>query len=109
MSAHPYPDRQFSAKYERYALQDDSCARERASLTVRVHGGAHENMRRMLQSMLPAGVGIYVMQVDRRHGVTTLQLQARRADLDEVMATVMRAVPRAEFGVVIDSRLAAVH
>jgi hypothetical protein len=109
MSAHPYPDRHFSAKYERYALQDESCARERTSLTVRVHDGAHENMRHMLQAMLPAGVGIYVMHVDRRRGITTLQLQARRADLDDVMATIMRAIPRAEFGVVLDSRLAAVH
>jgi hypothetical protein len=109
MSAHPYSDRTFSSKYERYAHVEESSSRERACLTVRVHNSQGQDPRLTLQGVLHGRVGIYVMHVDQARGITTLQLQARREDLDDVMAAVMRELPRAEFGVIRDTRVAAVH
>lgn len=94
---------------ERYMHATQSDARERVCLTLRVYSVDALEIRRTLHRALRGRIGVYVMEVDHARQVTSLQLQARRDDIDVIMQSVMSQLPRAEFGAIRATALAAVH
>jgi len=57
----------------------------------------------MLRQTLHRAIGqlarVYVVEVDHRHGETTLHVEVERAGRDAAMHAIMTALPAAEFGV----------
>ncbi|ABF09834.1 Flp pilus assembly protein TadD [Cupriavidus metallidurans] len=57
----------------------------------------------MLRQTLHRAIGnlarVYVVEVDHRHGETTLHVEVEREDREAAMHAIMAALPAAEFGV----------
>ncbi|MEM5428869.1 hypothetical protein [Cupriavidus oxalaticus] len=56
-------------------------------------------LRQAMHSALGELARVYVVNVDYRHGETTMHVEIARADLDAAMHAIMLAFPAAEFGV----------
>ncbi|MCY1210613.1 hypothetical protein D9M68_587380 [compost metagenome] len=56
-------------------------------------------LRQTLHSALGAMARVYVVNVDYRHGQTTMHVEIARSDRDAAMHAIMMAFPAAEFGV----------
>jgi hypothetical protein len=84
-------------------------ARERVCLTLRVDSIDALDIRRELHRALRERIGVYIMDVDHTRGITTLQLQTCRADIDAIMTAVMNELPHAEFGPIRETPLVSVH
>ncbi len=55
-------------------------------------------LRQTLHRAIGGMARIYVVQVDHRHGETSLHVEVERADRDAAMHAIMTALPAAEFG-----------
>ncbi|MGN8554705.1 UNVERIFIED_CONTAM: hypothetical protein OHV15_19195 [Microbacterium sp. SLM126] len=56
-------------------------------------------LRQTLHRAIGGMARIYVVEVDHRHGETTLHVEVERAERDAAMHAIMQALPAAQFGV----------
>ncbi|WP_454722990.1 MULTISPECIES: hypothetical protein [Cupriavidus] len=76
---------------------DTACAWIRLRLAVA--SGQVFALRQSLHAAIGKLARIYVVEVDHRHGETTVHVEVERGGRDAAMHAIMMALPAAEFGV----------
>lgn len=84
----------FASVPRRRIVADDAWIRLRLAVSSRQVFALRQTLHRAIGNM----ARIYVVQVDHRHGETTLHVEVERADRDAAMHAIMEALPAAEFG-----------
>jgi hypothetical protein len=57
-------------------------------------------IRKALRGALGTGHKIFVVSVDAKHHKTSIQIEATREEIGEVMGSIISTLPAAEFGVI---------
>lgn len=94
----PRPERSTRASFDLPAPAQAPRPAERVALTVRIDTLDALKVRLALHRELGERIGVYVLSVDHAHGLSILQLQCDRGQVDALMHAVMCVLPQAEFG-----------